>query len=132
MSRIKTVVDLEEQRRNMDMTPHPKQAFVEPESAVVIESKPKNTVMEIKGFKHTSAKEYIEKAITSSTVHRLGSIYSVESWPLRFFLGAFFLLSASYCMLQIVNTIKNFASFGVLTTTSYNYQIPAEFPGNTA
>jgi hypothetical protein len=122
MARIHTVVDDEEQRRKSNGI-KPRPAFMEQ-----VENK-EEFDFESVGYKHTRAKQYVDKAFTSSTVHRLGSIYSVDSWPLKIILGVFFLTSAGYCMYQIVNTIRAFSSFGVLTTTSYNNEIPAEFPG---
>ncbi len=77
-----------------------------------------------------SALGYLDRAIKTTTVHRIGLIYQIESRFLKCTLGALFILSAGYCTYQIVNTIITFSEFDVLTTTSYIYEIPAEFPGN--
>jgi hypothetical protein len=93
----------------------PKLAFVDAEAAVPKEQK--------------RVRDFIDHAITSSTIHGIGGIYSVESKKLKLILTAFFLVSAGYCGYQLYIVIINFISFGVFTTTSFNHEIPAEFPG---
>jgi hypothetical protein len=75
------------------------------------------------------AYKYIEKAITSSTLHRIGSVCYNESFFLRILLGVAFVASAVYCVYSIVMVSINYLQFSVLTVSSINYEIPAEFPG---
>jgi hypothetical protein len=74
-------------------------------------------------------KGYLVKAITTSTLHRLGSIYELESRSLKLILSVLFLISTGYCVYEIVVNVIIYLQFSVLTTTSINYEIPAEFPG---
>jgi hypothetical protein len=71
---------------------------------------------------------YIKRALTSSTLHRLGSVAQNESLLLQFILGAVFLTSASFCVFYIVKAILFYAQYHVLTVGMINYEIPAEFP----
>jgi hypothetical protein len=82
-----------------------------------------------KSANRTRTYKHIERALTKSTLHRLGSIYENKSWPLRILIGACFLASMVYCTYQIILTVINFASYNVLTVSSVYYEIPAEFPG---
>jgi hypothetical protein len=75
-----------------------------------------------------NAISYLSRAIRTTSIHRLGCIYELESKILKTILIFLFLLSASYCTYQILNTIIAYAVSGILTTTSYIYEIPAEFP----
>ncbi len=75
------------------------------------------------------AREILGNAITGSSIHGIAGIYSVESKMLKLILTVFFLLSAGYCGYQLYIVIMNFMSYGVFTTTSFNDEAPAEFPG---
>jgi hypothetical protein len=76
-------------------------------------------------------KELLGDAITSSTIHGIAGIYSVQSKALKIILTLFFLLSACYCSYQLYIVICNFASFSVVSTNSFSHEIPAEFPGES-
>jgi hypothetical protein len=88
-----------------------------------------NSVSSSPKLKNSQTWELIKKALTTSTLHRLGSIFDNESLPLQFIIGVLFSASAALCFYHIVNTIISFASNSVLTVSSINYEIPAEFPG---
>jgi hypothetical protein len=89
----------------------------------------KNLMAKIRSYDNTRTYKHIERAFTTSTLHRLGSVYENKSWPLKIILGVCFGTSVVYCTYQIIMTIINFAAYGVLTSSSVNYEIPAEFPG---
>jgi hypothetical protein len=76
-------------------------------------------------------KKVLERAVATSTVHRMGSIYSLKKpahIPLKIVLGLLFMGSISYCMYQIVSTTITFASYETITATSTFYEAPPEFP----
>jgi hypothetical protein len=72
---------------------------------------------------------YIKKALTTSTLHRLGSVFENDSLPLKIILGFVFLACTAICLYYIIITIIAFAEYSVLTVGSIVYEVPAEFPG---
>jgi hypothetical protein len=72
--------------------------------------------------------KYIHKALSSSTLHRLNSIFNNESLPLQIIIGVLFLTSALYCMHNIVIVFINYFQNNVLTVSSILSEIPDEFP----
>jgi hypothetical protein len=96
-----------------------------------VELKKPNQASKNENENELSAKFYWERAIATSNLHRLNNIYTAKSLALKLILATLFLLSAGYCSYQIANTIMAFSSYSVLTTTSYKYEIPAEFPGES-
>jgi hypothetical protein len=77
-----------------------------------------------------SVRSYIKKALTTSTLHRLGSVFENESLPLKIILGMAFLASTGFCIYEIVKAIIAYASYANLTVGSIFYEVPAEFPGS--
>jgi hypothetical protein len=76
-----------------------------------------------------SVRSSIKKALTTSTLHRLGSIFENESILLKIIIGLFFLTSTSICCYYVVKAIMTYAAYGNLTVGTTFYEIPAEFPG---
>ena len=56
------------------------------------------------------------QTVRNSTVHLLDKIFAEEKhWPLRIVYILLYLLSFSFCTVQIVNTFITFLSYGVVT-----------------
>jgi hypothetical protein len=109
-------MDIETLKLKNELGSKPKQAFSRPETPIEREQR--------------LAREILGNAITGSSIHGIAGIYSVESKILKLILTVFFLVSAGYCGYQLYIVIMNFMSYGVFTTTSFNHEVPAEFPGN--
>jgi hypothetical protein len=90
---------------------------------------PAENIAEKKEEEYGHPKDLLGEAILSSSIHGIAGMWRVESITLRIILTIFFLISMGYCGYQLYITITNFMSFSVFTTTSFNHEIPAEFPG---
>jgi hypothetical protein len=73
--------------------------------------------------------KYVKKTLTTSTLHRLGSIFDNESLLGAIIMALFFLTSAGVCMYYCIQTIVYYAQMNVGTSGATYYETPAEFPG---
>jgi hypothetical protein len=106
------MLDVEELRLKDEKRIMPKPAFME-------------ETLEEKELRRT--REIFGNAITNSSIHGIAGIYAVESKILKLIMTVLFIVSAGFCGYQLYIGVINFMSFSVFTTTSLEYEIPAEF-----
>jgi hypothetical protein len=68
----------------------------------------------------------ITDCLIATTIHTVYDIYMIKDYFVRAFLLACLLTSAGFCCYLTINTLIDFFSFNVLTTSSVVSDIPAQ------
>jgi hypothetical protein len=71
-------------------------------------------------------KKIFEENISATTIHAINDIYKRKDYLFKTLITISFLLSGGICLYTIVNSLIEFHSYGVLTTTSVVSEVPAK------